>query len=160
MKQLRVLARVLVVKDDKVLLVRNRGANFWYPPGGGWKYEKETITECASREVTEETGYTVDIKRLLWLQELHEGGKVLFETFWLAEVSEHNAQTIDGLCSHIDHDENGAVEEARWYAESELEDLKVFPERVKSFSSLVNNCDGDTDPFIGIRTGPAARERE
>ena len=72
MKRLRVLARVLVLKDNKILLVRNKGANFWYPPGGGWEYAEETITECASREVNEETGYSVDIERLLWLQEFHE----------------------------------------------------------------------------------------
>ncbi len=148
-KLLRVLARTLVIKDDKILLVRNKGAEFWYPPGGGWEYEKETITECASREVFEETGYVVGIKKLLWLQEFHEKDKIFFETFWLAEVSEDNTQTINKLNNHIDLDKNGAVEEARWYKEAELKNLKIFPERVKSFRSFVKDSEYRVDPFIG-----------
>ena len=149
MKRLRVLARVLVLKDNKILLVRNKGANFWYLPGGGWEYTEETITECASREVNEETGYSVDIERLLWLQEFHEKDRIFFETFWLAKVNDRNIQTIDGLSSHIDLDKNGMVEEARWYEESELKNLKIFPERVKSFFSLIDHYKDSTDPFIG-----------
>ena len=149
MKNLRVLARSLVVDEGRILLVRNKGANFWYPPGGGWEYETETITECAAREVAEETGYAVDIEKLLWLQEFHEGEKIFFETFWLSKISDSNTQTAEQVKQHIDHDPDGAVEEARWYTQDEIQDLTVFPKRVKSYSTLIAEQKDLTNPFIG-----------
>lgn len=149
MKEIRVLARTLVIDKEKILLVRNKDANFWYPPGGGWEYETETITECAAREVAEETGYSVDIERLLWLQEFHEGEKIFFETFWLSKISNSNTQTEELMNQHIDHDPNGAIEESRWYTPDELEDLKVFPERVKHYTTLIKEQANITNPFIG-----------
>lgn len=149
MKKLRILARTLVVDDDKILLVKNKGANFWYPPGGGWEYESETIIECAAREVEEETGYKVDIDKLLWVQEFHEGDKILFETFWLSRISEINTQTADQLKHHVDIDPDGAVEEVRWFAQEDIQNLKVFPERVKFYNALIAEQDNKTNPFIG-----------
>ncbi len=149
MKKLRILARTLVVDGDKILLVRNKDANFWYPPGGGWEYETETITECAAREVTEETGYKVDIEKMLWLQEFHEGEKIFFETFWLSKISSDNTQTESDVIKHIDQDPDGAVEEAKWYTQDEIQDLTVFPKRVKSFATLIEEQKDTTDPFIG-----------
>lgn len=146
MLQLRVLARVLVVEDSKILLVQNKGADYWYPPGGGWEYEHETITECAAREVVEETGYEVSIDRLLWLQEFHTEGKIFFETFWLASI---DAVQEDGLESHVDLDPNGVVEEARWFTQDELTDLKVFPVRVKLYRDYIEKQSVIEDPFIG-----------
>ena len=66
MKQLRPIARVVIIHDDQIMLVRNRNANFWYPPGGGWEFEGESLPECAKREVKEETNYDVTIDRMLW----------------------------------------------------------------------------------------------
>lgn len=146
-KNIRILARVVVRRDDRVLLVRNKGAKFWYPPGGGWEYEKETIQQCAVREVYEETGYSIGVNRMLWLQEFHEGDKIFFETFWLAHLSDSNQQDERKLRDHIDHDPEGMVEEAKWFTEDELKDLTVFPARVKDFS-LSNNL-AEIDPFIG-----------
>jgi ADP-ribose pyrophosphatase YjhB (NUDIX family) len=150
MKKLRVLARTLVIDANKILLVRNKNANFWYPPGGGWEYETETITECAIREVLEETGYIVNIEKLLWLQEFHEGEKTFFETFWLSKISDSNTQTDELMAQHIDQDPDGAVEEARWYTQDELKELKVFPERIKSYATLIEEQTHITNPFIGI----------
>lgn len=150
MNRLRILARTLVIDNEKILLVRNRGARFWYPPGGGWEYESETITECASREVTEETGYKVDVNKLLWLQEFHENEKIFLETFWLAQLSSDNSQTHEESKKHVDQDPNGSVEEVRWFTQDELQDLKVFPERVRSFQRLIGEQSHTTNPFIGV----------
>ena len=149
MKKLRIIARVLVVCQDKLLLVRNRGAKFWYPPGGGWEYEDEVIKDCAAREVAEETGYIIDIKNLLWVQEFREDDNVYFETFWRGELAEANIQDVTGLETHVDLDAHGAVEEAKWFTEDDLVSLKVFPERAKTFMSSVE--DAHVDPFIGSK---------
>lgn len=146
-KNVRILARTIVRHDDKMLLVRNRGASFWYPPGGGWEHEHETIQQCAVREVHEETGYYVTTERMLWLQEFHEGDKILFETFWLARIADTNTQNEAAMAQHIDHDPEGMVEEAHWYTEAELKKLTVFPERAKHFAMIDNTR--EADPFIG-----------
>lgn len=148
MKNLRINARVLVYDNNRLLLVRNRNANFWYPPGGGWEHAQETIQECAIREIYEETGYRVHLKRMLWTQELRDEDKIYFEIFWLAALTKQNTQTIEKLAAHIDHDPTGMVEEAKWFKESELQRLKVFPEPARKFASFTSQKEADV--FLGV----------
>jgi len=51
----RIATRVLVIKDDKVLLVREKDDDWWSFPGGGVDYG-ETIPEALIREAVEELG--------------------------------------------------------------------------------------------------------
>ncbi len=147
---LKLLARVIIYdeENDKILLVKNRGANFWYTPGGGWEHDRETVIECAKREVYEETGLTVEILRMLWTQEFHESSdKVFFETFWLARAA-HNRSIKE---NHTDHDPTGNVEKAQWFGKEELVHLKVFPKRLKgSFWDDLIFLSIFEDPFIGV----------
>lgn len=142
----RIISRVMVVHDDKILLVRNRGAKFWYPPGGGWEFDQESLADCAVREVAEETGYKVVVKDLVWVREFREDEKIFLETFWRATLADDNEQTFETLKDHIDLDENGAVEEAHWFTEAELEDIKVLPPIVKTFASIGSE---PTETFLG-----------
>lgn len=148
--QLRIIARNVVYDKEQnaILLVRNKGVSYWYPPGGGWEYEKENVLECAVREVKEETGLAVRIERFLYAQEFHDGPeKVLFEIFWLA-VPEAGA---DLDAAHIDLDPGGQVEEARWFKKEDLQGLTVFPKRLQTtFWDLVGNVGESENPFIGI----------
>ena len=147
---IRILARVVVYdrKDNKILLVKNKGTDFWYAPGGGWEYEKENILQCAEREVVEEVGLKVNIKRLLYTQEFHATeDTIFFEMFWLAVPKE--GTEIDE--AHIDLDPNGQVETAKWYSQEELQELKVFPKRLKNtFWDNISRMLEDEDPFIGV----------
>ena len=57
----RVGVGVLVLRDDRVLLGERlgaHGAGSWAPPGGHLEFG-ETIAQCATREVFEETGLVV-----------------------------------------------------------------------------------------------------
>lgn len=153
MKKIKLIARVITYDNvtNKVLLVRNKGTSFWYAPGGGWEFERENIVECAKREVLEEAGLHVDIKKLLYVQEFHgnEGPveTVCLETFWLAYLSHEQELNKD----HIDLDPNGAVEEAQWFSQEEIRDLKVFPDRLKNiFWENIQNFIASEDPFIGV----------
>ncbi|QQS22285.1 NUDIX domain-containing protein [Candidatus Saccharibacteria bacterium] len=65
MTKLRVIIRALIIDSNKILLARNKDANFWYPPGGGWEFEDESVKDSVKREVTEETGYSVHVDSLL-----------------------------------------------------------------------------------------------
>jgi 8-oxo-dGTP pyrophosphatase MutT (NUDIX family) len=51
----RVAIRVLVVQDDKVLLVKEASDNWWALPGGGVDHG-ETIEATLKREIEEELG--------------------------------------------------------------------------------------------------------
>ena len=148
--KIRILARVVThdSKENKILLVRNKDTKFWYAPGGGWEHEKENILECAKREVKEEADLDVDVLRLLYVQEFHATeDTIFFETFWLAKPAGNTL--INEM--HIDLDPNGAVEEARWFSKDELQELKVFPKRLKNtFWDNVAKLKETEDPFIGV----------
>lgn len=51
--------KVLVVSQNKILLIKNRYDKFWYLPGGGIK-TGEIFFEAARREVKEECGINLE----------------------------------------------------------------------------------------------------
>ena len=146
--KLRVISRVVIYnpEKEKLILARNKNAKFWYAPGGGWEFAEENILEAGKREVKEEVGIDIEIKRLLYVQEFQESKEQkYFETFWLAEYK----GKIDP--SHIDLDPNGAVEEIKEFSKEELQGLKVFPDRLKNtFWENIKNIEKNEDPFVGV----------
>jgi ADP-ribose pyrophosphatase YjhB (NUDIX family) len=58
--------RGVVLREGRVLLVRERSDGGWTLPGG-WADVGDTPTEAVTREVREETGFTVRVVRLLAL---------------------------------------------------------------------------------------------
>lgn len=57
-------ARMIVVDDGQVLLVRGHGSSWWGLPGGAVK-RNEPLAEAARREVREETGCIAEVEDLL-----------------------------------------------------------------------------------------------
>ena len=149
---LRILSRVVIYNPNnkKILLVKNRDEDFWYPPGGAWDYDKENILECAKRETYEETGLNINIKKLIYLQEFHPKKNLVFlEIFWFAIPI--GRKTIDKR--HRDLDKKGMVEKAKWFSKQELKSIKVFPKRLretfwKNIKNLLNQKKENS--FIGI----------
>ncbi len=60
--------RAAVIKDNKILLVREREDNRWTLPGG-WADVCETASTGVMREVEEESGYIVDNPRLIRIKD-------------------------------------------------------------------------------------------
>lgn len=58
--------RGVVLREGRILLVRERSDGGWTLPGG-WADVGDSPTEAVTREVREETGYTVRVTRLLAL---------------------------------------------------------------------------------------------
>ncbi|MDP3779133.1 MAG: NUDIX hydrolase [bacterium] len=149
MKKIRIIARVITHDQEKnsILLVRNKGTKFWYPPGGAWETDKETITQCAKREVYEETGIKVDLQRFLYAQEFHESEETTFlELFWMAHLKDK-----PNVENHTDLDINGQVEEACWFKKEELAGKKVFPKELKErFWNDIKNLAQVNNQFLGI----------
>jgi 8-oxo-dGTP pyrophosphatase MutT (NUDIX family) len=147
---IRILSRVVVYDKDagRILLVRNKGCDFWYIPGGGWEYEKENILNCGIREVKEETGLDIVLDKFMYLREYHENqNKIFFETFWLAHVM----KSFNLKENHIDLDPNGSVEESKWFTKKDIETLTVFPEFLKEkFWLEVNDIYINNNRFVGF----------
>ncbi len=57
---------VVLIHDQKILLVRQNNRPFWVFPGGTLELE-EGIAECAVREMQEEVNLTVSIEKTLYL---------------------------------------------------------------------------------------------
>ncbi|HEX4336692.1 MAG TPA: NUDIX hydrolase [Polyangiaceae bacterium] len=75
----KVDVRAVVPKDGKLLFVRESEDGLWSLPGG-WADIGSTPAEMAAREVLEETGYVVTVKKLLALldKSKHEHPRELF----------------------------------------------------------------------------------
>jgi len=58
--------RSFIIKDDKLLLVKERSDGLWTLPGG-WADVNESPSEAVVRETKEETGYDVSPIKLLAL---------------------------------------------------------------------------------------------
>ena len=61
----RVSLRAAIIKEDKILLVNERNEKIWETPGGGINHG-ETIGDGLKREILEETGLDIDIKKILY----------------------------------------------------------------------------------------------
>jgi len=147
---LRVVSRAIIYNKDskKILLARNKGADFWYAPGGGWEHDQENIQEAVIREVKEECGLDVATQRLLYAQEFHPTDDEIFlELFWLCHVNKNQISQNN----HTDTDPEGEVDEVRWFNQVELQDLKIFPKRLKhSFWKNIQHIMKIEDSFIGV----------
>jgi len=60
----KVDVRAAIFHNDSVLLVRERSDGHWTLPGG-WADVGEAPSECVAREAKEETGYDVQVQKLL-----------------------------------------------------------------------------------------------
>ena len=61
-------AGAIILKDDKLLMVRNRRADYFYSVGGRLKFG-ETAQEAVVREVEEETGARLSVSHLGFIHE-------------------------------------------------------------------------------------------
>lgn len=89
-------ASVFDTAKQKMLLTRRTDNGQWCVPGG-YMEAGENVTEACSREVLEETGLSVRVKRLIgvyttpnWLLEYDDGNK------WQILVLHFEAEYIDG----------------------------------------------------------------
>lgn len=132
MKVVRLTTRTLVFGGNKLLLVKNSDADFWYPPGGGMEDTDKNLPECAAREVLEETGLEVEITSLAWTREFFDEKKqrLDLETYWVAKPKG------DGKLNskHVDMDETGEVEHVGWFTEQEVQNMTIYPKIIRTLN--------------------------
>jgi ADP-ribose pyrophosphatase YjhB (NUDIX family) len=78
--QFKVRLGVILIRDDKILLVRQNRRPFWVFPGGTLELG-EGLEECAIREVREELNLDIGIEKILYLADfMREENGVLRQT--------------------------------------------------------------------------------
>jgi 8-oxo-dGTP diphosphatase len=121
--QFKVRLGVVLVRDDKILLVRQNNRPFWVFPGGTLEMG-EGLEECAIREIKEELNLTVGIEKVLYLAD------------FIRDENGETRQTIDVfmLASHIQGtplmtvDEN--LNEMGFFTLDEMNNMSVQPDVV------------------------------
>lgn len=120
----RVGAYGVVVQDGKILLARFTGGKVpeWTLPGGGLELGEDP-EDAASREITEETGYQVELQGLLGVDSFHvpPERRISDRTRHLHALRIiYRARVIGGeLCREVD----GSTDDARWVSLEEVVSL-------------------------------------
>jgi len=137
----------LVVHNDKALMVNHKIAgryDFWVAPGGGVQ-GTESLEEAVIREVKEETGVNVQIKNLLYIEEMYNPQERSVK-FW------YHCEFINGL---LDCSAEEAIAEhiidVKFMDQDELRDNTVFPHMLLGDFWEKKNLKNSVPEFIELR---------
>jgi 8-oxo-dGTP pyrophosphatase MutT (NUDIX family) len=118
----RIAAGAIVIRDDRILLVRYRdpdGGTYLVGPGGG-VLEHESVADAAARETFEETGVRVAPGAVLLIEDILATHFKMCKV-WLA---------CDVVAGDVGATEGARLEEiveARWFRRAELDSERVYP---------------------------------
>ncbi|HVC42568.1 MAG TPA: NUDIX hydrolase [Candidatus Saccharimonadales bacterium] len=121
-RTIRIRVGALIWRDGKVLLVRHErgGRSYWLVPGGGVD-AGETMVSAAARELLEETGYQVEIGRLLLVCEAIDpkpSGRHVINAVY--------AGTVRAGTLAVGQDDR-SLRDAMWHPLEALEALEMYP---------------------------------
>lgn len=87
--KLRLRVSGICVQENKVLLIKHtnlgEGGYLWSPPGGGLHFG-ESVETCLKREFKEETGFRIEMKRFLFVNEFLEPPLHAIELFFEVKI--------------------------------------------------------------------------
>ena len=112
-KPLSVGVRLLLIKDNQVLLVKHIYEKFWYLPGGAVE-RGETLEQAVRREAQEEVGADLADLRLFGTYTNFEHGKSDHVIVFLSQNFEKTCQTDDEIeyCEFFSLDQLRSMPEA------------------------------------------------
>ena len=106
--------RTLVVRDNKLLLVKEKDSGLWSLPGG-WCDIDCTPKETAIKETYEESGYVIECTKLLAVfDRRHYIKKSLYDVYCLYFLG--NVVAVEAKCNH-------ETEDIGWFELSNLPSL-------------------------------------
>ena len=137
---MNVVVGCIVKKEDKFLMVKEghgRCQGMWNFPIGHLE-ENETIIEGAKRETLEETGYEVDIHKMLPITELYQNNKKYILIRFLATPKENIK------------DYESTIAEIRWMRQEEIlnipeQDFRGYESNIQVLEYLNKNNLFSTD---------------
>ena len=118
--------RGVVFKDDKIMLVKEIEDGGWTLPGG-WCDNGQTGSENVAREVWEESGYKVEVKRLMGVLDRDKHGNHptypynVYKLFYLCEI-------IGGEATPSDE-----TSDIKFFSEEEIDSLELSEARTKHY---------------------------
>ena len=144
MSQIIIRVAGLVVDKDKILFVEhtNKGKSHWILPGGGLEFG-ETFQEGVRREVKEETGIDVEVKKLVYVDQLvTDKNHMIFLTYLCHPTSDrlivgHDPDHKEQVITNTAYLSLDQVEEADnisppWMSKKLPKDIREgFPEEVE-----------------------------
>ena len=132
-------------REGALLLVRHQKPDrdpYWVLPGGRLE-PGETIPDCASREVAEETGLTASFSGILYLSEfLREGRHTIDVVARMALEGDEEARL--GSDPEVEPGTEPTLAEVRWVSAEELREIQLLPASIKE--RLLRDAKGGWTP--------------
>ena len=120
MQKPRVRAAGILIKDNKVLLIRHQKGEdtYWLLPGGGVDYG-ETMEESLAREFSEECNIEVEVKGMAFVSQgiAPNGSKHIIHMSFAVEYKSGELMVGD----------EGILKEVRYLPIDEIEDIVLYP---------------------------------
>lgn len=135
----------VLVKNNRVLVQRDRNGNEYALPGGHIKIG-ETSEEGLVREYKEETGVDIKVKRLLWSEECFWkwNGKLAHSIAFYYLIEECDGCQIPDNGEFLPHKDNGDVV-IGWMEREALKSVTIYPEFLKT---EIFDLDGGIKHFV------------
>ena len=135
----------VVEREGDLLLVRHQKPDrdpYWVLPGGRLE-PGETIPECASREVAEETGLTASFSGVLYLGEFLREGRHTIDVVARVEL-EGNEEASLGSDPEVAPGTEPTLTDLRWVSVEELRGIQLLPASIKE--RLLRDADSAWTP--------------
>jgi ADP-ribose pyrophosphatase YjhB (NUDIX family) len=122
---IRIAARAVLIHDARLLLVNAYPAgqsDLWCAPGGGAEMHSG-LPENLAREVHEETGLRIDVGAPCLVNEFHSAARGYHQVEVFFRCTSRSGMLSDDWC-----DPEGVVTRRRWFARSELGQIRLKPD--------------------------------
>lgn len=118
------VSRVVIIKDNKVLLVKHEqdGKTAWIFPGGRVE-ENESVSSAAIRECKEETGYNIKINGVCYIQEYD----IFYVTYFYSTIT--GGELVIGKDPELPDDEQ-ILKDVKWIDLDKLNNYEVYPRKL------------------------------
>jgi len=120
--QFEVIARAIILKDNKILICQSRGHAWWFFPGGHVEFGEKT-EKALERELKEETGSEIKNIAFIGAVENHfKQNDQIHHEFNLVFEAELEDQNIDSQEDHL---------EFQWLDLDLVPEAKIYPVALK-----------------------------
>jgi len=137
---IRVAAKAVIIKDGKLLVLKNYKEKVYYTLPGGGQNHKEDLRQALKRECREEIGADVEVKDLLFVSEyiasrhqdtIHEEGFQQTDMFFKCNLME--AVSLE-YATETDVTQTGI----EWLDIDDLEDIILYPMKLRAHIKSLN----------------------